>query len=1181
MKKLLFLLTCICFIALSVRGQQNNGPLPLLFVENQGQWQQPFLYKGISANADIYLENGGITYVVGDATNPEKIEAVKEKGAKDALLKYHSYKMKWLGANLKPMTQGGKKQAFYHNYYLGKDPGHWKSKVPVFGNIDYKDVYPNVDMHISSAKGNAKYEFIVNAGADASLIHLAFEGLDGMSVVEGSLFLKTSVGTIQEMAPYAYQYVNGDLKEVRCEYKLSGNELTYSFPKGYNKTANLIIDPTIVFATLTGSTADNWGFTATYDQAGNFYAGGIVGGLGYPTTTGAFQVTFHGGTTPSTELPCDISITKFNTAGSLPIYSTYIGGSQDEMPHSLVVDANNNLVLVGKSLSTDYPVSAGAYDNTANGGYDIVVTKFNADGTALLGSTYMGGANDDGTNITSGYYGNHGTLRYNYGDASRSEVLCDKLGNIYVAASSQSSNFPVTSTAAKGSLGGTQDGVFFKFNPTLTSLTYSTYIGGSGNDAAYVLAFDTAQAHIYVSGGTQSTDFHTSVMTGAYKNTYQGGLADGYILKFLNSGTYTLQKGTYIGTADYDQCYGVQIDLENSVYVMGQTMGAFPVSSGVYSNAGSHQFLLKIDSTLSSAVYSTVLGSGATATPNFSPVAFLVDTCQNVYISGWGSDIPLDNGGTSGMSTSGLPITSNALQSTTDGNDFYFIVLSKNAIGLLYGTYFGSAGKEEHVDGGTSRFNPDGVVYQAICASCGTGSAFPSTPGAYASTKGSNNCNLGALKIAFNLGGVHAIANANPNTSGCAPLNVNFGNTSSNATAYYWDFNDGGATSTAVTPSHTFNTPGNYSVMMVAINPNACKTHDTVYLSIVVLSDTIHADFTYQLLDTCGNPHINITNTSLPRPGYTLANASFQWFFGDGGTSNVQNPPSHNYASPGTYDIMMIMTEPGACNSPDTVVKPLSFNRSFVTAGFNLPDSVCLGDSIPFLSTSVNGIQFKWTFANGDSISNQQNASFTFDTPGTYTIKLVVTSPGSCNGIDSAQHTITVSSKPTAAFTFSPAIPQTNVPISFFNGSQNATAYHWDFGDQTVSAEMNPIHNYNRSGAFNVCLTAYNQQGCPDKVCKSVSADILPLADIPTGFSPNGDGSNDVLYVRGYSIKTMDLKIYNRWGQLVFESTEQSHGWDGTYKGKMQEMEVYAFVLQVTFFDGSNYHKQGNVTLLK
>lgn len=1175
MKKLLFFLSYIFLIPFFATAQQTNGPLPLLFIENQGQWQQPFLYKGVSANADIYLEQGGITYVVGDGANPEKMHDYKEaKTTVPPVLKYHAYKMKWVGGNINALTEGGKKQSFYHNYFLGKDAQNWKSKVPVFGNVDYKNIYPKIDLHISSDKGHAKYDFIVNAGADASQIRMKFEGLDGMSLNQGSLLLQTSVGTITEMAPYAYQYVNGDLKEVKCEYRLSGNELTYNFPKGYDKSVNLIIDPTIVFATLTGSTADNWGFTATYDKAGNFYAGGIVSSLGYPTTTNAFQVTYHGGSNPS--MPSDIAISKFNAAGNTLIYSTYIGGSSDEMPHSLVVDNNNNLILAGKSQSTDYPFTTGTFDSTANGGYDIVVSKFNATGTALLGSTFVGGTGNDGVNIDGSFSANQNSLKYNYGDNSRSEVLVDKLGNIYVASSTQSANFPITAaTAAKSSLTGLQDGAFFKMNPNLTSMIYSTFIGGSNNDAAYVLTLDTAQSHVYVAGGTQSTDFHTSVTTGAFRSTYQGGLADGYICRFLNSGNYTLQKATFIGTAAYDQCYGIETDLENRVYAMGQTLGAFPVTAGVYSNPGSRQFLIKLDSLLTTNVYSTVFGTGASAVPNISPVAFLVDTCQNVYISGWGGAINPSS------TTVGLPTTTNALQATTDGNDFYFIVFSKNALSLLYGTFFGAVGKAEHVDGGTSRFNPDGVVYQAICASCGGGTGFPSTPGSYSVVNGSPNCNLGALKIAFNLGSVRAVADANPSTTGCAPLTVNFGNNSSNATSYYWNFNDNNSTSTLFTPTHTFNTPGTYNVMMVAINPNACKTHDTVYLTIVVLSDTVHADFNFQLLDTCTNPHINITNTSLPRPGNTLANSTFQWYFGDGSNSSVQNPGSHNYTAPGTYQIMMIMTDVGACNSPDTVVKTLSFTQLFVRAGFSLPDSICLGDTITFANTATNVSSYEWRLGNGETISTNQLARYAFNTPGTYVINQVVRNPETCNGIDSARHTLTVFPKPTAAFSFSPSIPQTNVPISFSNQSQNASRYNWNFGDGSSSVEVNPVHDYKKTGTYNVCLTAYNQEGCPDNVCRSVSADIVPLADIPTGFSPNGDGSNDVLYVRGYSIQTMDLKIYNRWGELIFESTEQSHGWDGTWKGKPQEMEAYAFVLKVTFMDGTDFHKQGNVTLLR
>lgn len=1173
MNRISTLLTIFFLCFLKATAQQ-EAALPLLFVPNEGQWKNPFLYKGISPNADIYLEQGGITYLVGDGANPEKIHEFKEKGGDEPILKYHAYRMKWLGANTNAQTVRNKKQSFYHNYFLGNDPKRWKGNVGVFGSIDYKEIYPKIDLHLSSEKGYVKYDFIVTAGADPDNIQLAYEGLDGIRIEDGNLLLQTSVGVIKEMAPYAYQYVDGVLKEVPCKYKLDGNTIKFHFPKGFDKSVNLIIDPTIVFATLTGSTADNWGFSATYDQQGNLYAGGIASGLGYPTTNGAFQVTYGGST-------WDIAITKFNASGSLPIYSTYIGGAQDEMPHSLVVDNANELVVAGKTASSDYPVTAGAFDGSFNNGFDIVVTKFNAAGTGLIGSTFVGGSGNDGVNIATGFSGDQTTLRYNYGDGFRSEVIVDDAANVYVAGSTRSNDFPVTANAAKNTLGGNQDGVFFKLNPTLTSMLYSTFIGGSNDDAAYVLALDTAQSHVYVAGGTKSTDFHTAVTTGAWQNLYQGGMSDGYICRFLNSGAYTLQKATFVGTGSYDQCYGIQTDLENGVYAMGQTLGAFPVSAGVYSNPGSRQFLVKLDSMLNTAIYSTVFGSGATAVPNISPVAFLVDTCQNVYISGWGGII------TPGSSTTNLPVTGNAFQATTDGNDFYFIVLSKNALSLLFASYFGSPIKTEHVDGGTSRFDPDGVVYQAICASCAgintpQSSSFPATPGAYSSTKGSpaTNCNLGALKIAFNLGSVDAEASANPSTTGCAPLTVNFGNTSSNATSYVWDFDDGTGTSTATTPTHTFTNPGSYNVMMVAINPNACKTHDTVYLTIVVSDDTIHADFNFTLMDTCTNPRVSITNTSLAMPGHTLANATFQWFFGDGGSFTGQNPGAHNYA-PGTYNIMMIMTDPDACNSPDTVIKQVVIDQLLVDANFQGPDKICIGDTVHFTNTSVNGNTYQWTFGDGSGIVTTQDASHVYTTPGTYTIKLVAINPNTCNKIDSLQRTVTVSSVPTAAFSYTPLIPETNVPTNFHNQSQNATHYQWTFGDGSGSTEEDPTHSFNRTGTYEVCLTAYNEQGCSSKVCKMISADILPLADVPTAFSPNGDGSNDVLYVRGYSIQTMDFKVFNRWGELVFETQNQSVGWDGTFKGKPQEMDAFAFTLQVTFFDGTTFKKQGNVTLLR
>src|SRR5690606_8352726 len=218
---------------------------------------------------------------------------------------------------------------------------------------------------------------------------------------------------------------------------------------------------------------------------------------------------------------------------ALPIW-----GSNDEMPHSLVVDHQNNLVIAGKTYSSNFPVTASAYDNTFNGLIDIYVAKLNPTGTALIASTFIGGTGNDGINVSDGFNANQNSLKYNYGDDSRSEVIVDKTGNIYVVASTQSTNFPTTPTAAKAFLGGTQDGVFVKFNPQLNTLLYSTYIGGNSEDAAYVLALDTAEANVFIAGGTRSTDFHSNVTSGSYRSTYQGGLADGYICKFQNGGTY-------------------------------------------------------------------------------------------------------------------------------------------------------------------------------------------------------------------------------------------------------------------------------------------------------------------------------------------------------------------------------------------------------------------------------------------------------------------------------------------------------------------------------------------------------------------------------------------------------------------------------------------------------------------
>lgn len=1160
-----FLLALLLLMPVSMQAQ--NAPLE--FIENKGQWLEPFLYKARAAGGDIFLEDNRITYLLHAADNAQKVHDVKHGYAKQPqTLRFHAYRMVFEGAQKAEEIKAAKFQKHYYNYFLDKDSANWRSQIHPAHNVDYKNLYKGIDLHLASANRMLKYDFIVHPGADVSQIKLKFEGADGLAVKNRKLEIHTSVGTVNEMEPYAYQHIEGEKKEVKCRYVLRDGRVSFDFPNGYNTSATLIIDPTVVFSTYSGSTADNWGFTATYDNQGNFYAGGIAQGTGFPATTGAFQTTFAGGGSGSGNpiMSWDMAIMKINAAGNAMVYTTYLGGADNEQPHSMVVDNNNNLIVAGRTYSSNFPVQ-NAYDNSYNGAADIVITKFNTTGSALIGSTYIGGSGDDGVNVSS-LWSVVTDLKHNYGDDARSEVIVDNAGNVYMAASTFSSDFP-TVNAHQNTLQGGQDAIAFKLTPNLNNLQWSTYLGGSGNDAAYVLALSTTQSALYVSGGTTNSNFPST--PGTFQPSYGGGSADGYILKFQNGGSYNLQRGTFLGTGNYDQSYGVQVDKQNRVYAMGQTIGGtFPVTANVYSNPGSSQFIIKLDSNLTTNIYSTVYGSGNSAATNISPVAFLVDTCEQVYISGWGGSIA-----NSGSTTVGMPVTSNAVKSTTDGNDFYFIVLSKDASTLLYGTFYGANNLGEHVDGGTSRFDKNGVVYQGICAGCGGSSAFPTTPGALSNTNNNSNCNYGALKIAFDFV-LFADAAAGPATVGCAPLAVNFSNNSVYATSYIWDFGDGSPTDTSTAPSHTFTTPGTYTVKLIALNSNACnQTSDTDYITIIVDGSSVKADFIPTITQSCDPYEASFNNTS------TAAgpNAQFFWSFGDGTTFTGRNPPSHTYPDTGTYIVTLLVVDTSACNKRDSISRIITFSSAFVRAGF-VSDTVCVGTPVQFSNGSTNAQSYNWAFGDGDT-STVGAPSHNYTAPGTYTVTLIAANPGTCNKLDTAVQTVVVWGTPYADFSYDPIIPIPNEPLKFTNKSKDATSFYWAFGDGNSSTDVNPKHLYKRTGRYQVCLQASNAFGCMSRICKYVDAEISPAIDVPTGFSPNGDGSNDILYVRGAAVETLSFRVYNRWGEKVFETDDMNRGWDGTFKGKPQEMEAYAWVLDATFVDGSSVNRTGNVTLIR
>jgi gliding motility-associated-like protein len=1210
------------------------------FVENKGQWDGLVAFKGeLSTGSFILKPDGGYKVILhsqddlktiaeyfhggysGANTGTNKkivMESVEKKGGVSSstslLLHSHAYEVTFLNSNPHPVIIKEKSLDTYNNYYFGNDSAKWVSGCKVYQAITYKDIYPNIDVRYYTNNDQLKYDLIVHPGGNVHNIALYFAGVDGLKLKDGSLIIKTSVQEVKESMPTSYLLKEAGKKDIPCRFDLKGNIIQFAITgPGPAVGETMVIDPVLIFCSFTGSTGDNWGYTATYDGAGNFYAGGIIFGAtgSFNPTNGAYQKNFSGGNGNSGEgAGFDIGIIKFDPSGAKKLYATYLGGTGNEQPHSMVTDAAGNLIVAGRTTSADFPSS---FPNPGKGGgWDIILAKFNPAG-GKIGFRVIGGTGDDGVNIRPKYVSPTGpeSIDRNYGDDGRSEVIVDGAGNIYLASCTQSTDFPVVNafqTVNGGNninSGRMQDGVVIKTNSSLSTILFSTYLGGKGDDAAFVLALNPLNNNIYVAGSTASTDLPGD-KNGTIYPSYHKGLCNGFVSVISNNGS-KLIKTSYFGssnvadTVSATSIYGIQFDKFGFPYIMGTSTGVWPVINASFSQTGGKQFIAKLQADLSAFVYATIFGSNSSI-PNISPTAFLVDRCENIYVSGWGGQGNTRDGFLS-SGTRGLTTTADALQPTTDiiGSDFYFFVMGRDAKTQLYGSFFGQKDQTgektypDHVDGGTSRFDRNGIIYQAVCANCGGGVNFPTTAGAWSVKNGAINpkhgagCNLAAIKLAFNLAGVAAGIRSSINgkirdTSGCLPVSADFTDTMALAKQYIWDFGDG-FRDTTITPSnsHYYKFLGTYRVMLIGVDSGSCNIYDTSYVTMHVRDDHASLSLNAAKIPPCTSLTYQFNNGSIPPLGKPFQANSFQIDFGDGysqlmGTDSVQ----HTYLKPGTYNVGLVLLDTNYCNQADSFALQIRITPQ-VKAQFITPALGCIPYTAVFDNTSLGGLQFIWDFGDGGT-STKTNPTHLYSAIGSYTVKLVALDSTTCNKMDSTFFTINTQAKPTAGFTASPQPPFSNTAIDFTNNSLGGSSYKWFFGDgDSVLTSDNVIvsHIYNATGTFNVCLITFNQEGCSDTSCHAVQALITPLFDVPNAFSPNGDGVNDKIFVKGFGIGNMQWKIYNRWGTLVFQSSSKNTGWNGFYNGNIQPQDVYHYILEVKMTDGSRYTKKGDITLLR
>ncbi|MBP8823344.1 MAG: gliding motility-associated C-terminal domain-containing protein, partial [Flavobacteriales bacterium] len=640
----------------------------------------------------------------------------------------------------------------------------------------------------------------------------------------------------------------------------------------------------------------------------------------------------------------------------------------------------------------------------------------------------------------------------------------------------------------------------------------------------------------------------------------------------FNANGSALLACTYYGSTAYDQFYFAGLDHADNVYLFGQTSapsGVLISAAGYFQNTGG-QLLTKLSNDLGTTLWSARTGATSgpgMGVPNISPTAFLVDYCDKIYISGWGSAVM------GSLTTTGLPVSPDAYQGTTDGNDFYLAVYEMDMSGLSYATYFGGSQSLEHVDGGTSRFDRRGRVYGAVCAGCGNHDDFPSTPNAWSTTNNSFNCNLGVFKFDFDAPLV--IADLAANAPLCANAPVQFSNQSHLGASWLWDFGDGN-TSTEQAPAHVYALPGTYTVQLNAYNANACNAADSATLLVQVLPE---APVLLPLDDVflCGPA------SSLLLTADAQGTADhWQWSSNAQFTDTLNASPADSTAllAPvlaGTYHVQA--TQNGGCPAIGTLTVIAELAQAAIS-----PDvSMCADDTALVTLSGIDpGSTIAWAPASL-IISGQGTAQIQVAPPTATYFVAQVEGPGGCTWQDSALVNVGLMSGNVVNATADPLLVLAGTTVQLGATPTTGVTYAWVPAEAVSNPSIAaPTAVVNATTTFLVTVS--------DGICTSTAAVTVTVHElvcgepdifVPDAFTPNGDGNNDVLFVRGRHIAGMHLQVFDRWGEVVFATEDQGTGWDGRYKDKAVDPAVYVYWLTVRCADGQDHFQKGNVTVIR
>ena len=633
---------------------QSYANVPLAFEPNEGQAAADVRFLSRARDLTVLLKDREATLIVPSAP----------KGLNVAMpLAIH---MQFVGAVFSHKPAAMNKQQGISNYLLGSAPAKWHTSIPNFGRVRYSGIYPGVDLTFYGNHRMLEHDFIVAPYADYHQIQVRLDGAISLSEgPKGCLLVATSSGSLTLKPPDVYQYRGNRRIPVEAQYSLAAaNEFRFELGT-YDKTLPLVIDPVLTYSTYLAGTNTDSANAIAVDSAGNSYVTGYTLSTDFPVLN-AEQPTCNNVCSQP-----DAFVTKLNATGSALVYSTYVGGSAYDQANAIAVDSAGNALVAGYTNSFDFPqkngttVILGAY---ANHGFAF---SLNATGSAFNFSTYLGGeAGDAATGIAS--------------DASR---------NVYVSGYTGSANFPVT-TQIGPPPGSFKNDIFLtKFSPA-GAMDFSTVIGGTSTNSFGTFAYATnislavnslGQAYL---AGAAFDGFPTTPQ--AYHPSYVGNGQTNAFLGLLNAGGTAFLYGTYLGGTGGDSASQLALDSPGNVYVTGTTGSLdFPTTTGAFqiTNLANGQvaFVTKLDSGLSTLVYSTYLGPTQSNFGSVHATAIAIDASGNSYVVGY-------------TNAQSFPLVSPIV--TTLGQNFrgpassaFLSVLNSSGSALTFSTFFtGSVG---------------------------------------------------------------------------------------------------------------------------------------------------------------------------------------------------------------------------------------------------------------------------------------------------------------------------------------------------------------------------------------------------------------------------------------------------------------------------------------------------------